>query len=184
MPAIMNNVAVGLIFTAILHPTHGILNKFLDIVGLDFLMNNWLGDINLALYSVIFVEVWKWTGFTMIIFLAGLQSVDKFFYEAADIDGATAWQKFRYITLPLIMPAFNNAFIISIIGGLKAFDIIFAMTNGGPGTSTNVINIMVYKAFANGRYGEAAAGVILLTLLVAAIAITANGILRKKEVEL
>lgn len=183
MPAIMNNVAVGLIFTAILHPKNGILNGFLNAVGLDFLAMNWLGDIKFALYSVMFVEVWKWTGFTMIIFLAGLQSIDKHFYEAADIDGASPWQKFRYITMPLIMPAFNNSFIISIIGGLKAFDIIFAMTNGGPGTATNVINIMVYKAFSNGRYGEAAAGVVLLTIIIAVIAVTANTILRKKEVE-
>lgn len=183
MPAIMNNVAVGLIFTAIMHPTKGVLNIFLRGIGLDALALNWLGDVNYALYSVMFVEVWKWTGFTMIIFLAGLQSIDKFYYEAAEIDGASSWQKFRFITMPLIMPAFNNSFIISIIGGLKAFDIIFAMTNGGPGTATNVINIMVYKAFSNGRYGEAAAGVVLLTLIVAVISITANTILRKKEVE-
>lgn len=130
-PAIISTVAVGIVFTAILHP-YGLLNQFFRALGLDFMAKNWLTDTKLALLSVCGVEIWKWSGFNMVIILAGLQAVPPEYQEAATIDGANAWQRFWRVTFPLILPAFNNAFVNSLIGGLKVFDIIVATTNGGP----------------------------------------------------
>jgi raffinose/stachyose/melibiose transport system permease protein len=183
MPAVLNNVAVGLIFSAVLYPT-GILNHFLQMVGLDFLTLNWLADIKLAIYSVSFIEVWKWTGFTMIIFLAGLQTIPKDCYEAADIDGTNGFQKFRLITFPLLMPSFNNAFVICLIGGLRVFDIIYATTQGGPGNASMVLNTIVYRDFGMGYFGEATAANLMLGLIIIIIINVTYPFLRKREVEL
>ena len=141
-PAIISTVAVGIVFTAILHP-YGLLNQFFRALGLDFMAKNWLTDTKLALLSVCGVEIWKWSGFNMVIILAGLQVVPPEYQEAATIDGANAWQRFWRVTFPLILPAFNNAFVNSLIGGLKVFDIIVATTNGGPGDTTQVMNTMI-----------------------------------------
>lgn len=183
MPSIMNNVAVGIAFVAIMYPT-GILNDFFVSTGLDFLAQNWLTNPDLAIYSVSFIEIWKWSGFVMVILLGGLQSVAQEYYEAAEIDGANAWQKFRGITLPLIMPAFNNALVLSIIGGLKVFDIIIATTKGGPGKATAVMNTLIFEAFGAGRYGEASAGNVILSLIIGVIAITIYRRIAKREVVL
>ena len=182
-PAVINNVAVAMIFTAILNPSRGILNVFLRYLGLDFLAQNWLTDSQIALFSVIGIEVWKWSGFCMVIFIAGLQSISSEYYEAAYIDGANSWKRFRYITFPLIMPSFNNVVIINIISGLKVFDIIYVTTRGGPGRVTNVVNIMVFEAFGSGRYGEATAGNVLLSIMVGIVVAISYRILRKNEVE-
>ena len=123
LPAVLNNVAVGLVFRSMMHPS-GLINQTLSAMGLDMLMHNWLTDAKIAIFSCAFVEIWKWTGYTMVIFLAGLQSIDKTYYEAAQLDGATYWQQLRSVTIPLIMPALNNAVVISVVGGLKVFYIV------------------------------------------------------------
>lgn len=183
LPAVLSSVAVGLIFTAMMHPTKGLINIVLQTIGLGALCQNWLTDINIAIYSVSFVEVWKWTGFTMVILLAGLQSIDSSYYEATDLDGASAWQKFRYVTFPLIMPAFTNAVVVNLIGGLKAFDIVQAVTKGGPGTATEVFGTLVYRSFGGGRYGEGCAASIILSIIVLVIVFPIYRFLTGKEVE-
>lgn len=182
MPAIISNVAVGLIFSAVLHPT-GILNSFLKAIGFGFLAKSWLTDASIVIYSVSAIEIWKWTGFTMVILLAGLQTIPKEFYEAAEVDGATAWDKFKHITLPLLMPSFNNALIINIVGGLKVFDMVYSMTGGGPGNASEVLNTYVFKAFGHGFYGEASAASVILGVLVVTISLITLKPLRAKEVE-
>lgn len=184
VPCIISNVAIGLIFNSILYPGTGLLDKTLNILGLGFLQQNWLTDPNLAIYSVSGIEIWKWSGFTMIILLAGLQTISNEYYEAALIDGANSWQKFTKITMPLLMPAFNNAVLINLIGGLKIFDIVYATTQGGPGNATNVLNTLIFDAFSAGRDGEACAGNIILLIIVGSISIATYLIIRKKEVEL
>src|SRR5690606_6707493 len=104
-------------FKAIFHPSTGILNVFLRYVGLDSLAMNWLTDPSLVMFSISFVEIWKWTGFAMMLFLAALQSVPQEVNEAAKIDGASPWQLFRYITLPMLTPVMNTNVILSVIGG-------------------------------------------------------------------
>ena len=182
-PAIISTVAVGIVFTAILHP-YGLLNQFFRALGLDFMAKNWLTDTKLALLSVCGVEIWKWSGFNMVIILAGLQAVPPEYQEAATIDGANAWQRFWHVTFPLILPAFNNAFVNSLIGGLKVFDIIVATTNGGPGVTTQVMNTMIYRSFSFNMQGEANAGYVLLAVIAALFAVSSYSIIRKREVDL
>ena len=182
MPAIVSNVAVALIFSSILHPD-GIFNSFLRSINMDFLTRSWLTDTNLVMYSVSAIEIWKWTGFTMVILLAGLQTIPFEYYEAANIDGATAFDKFKSITFPLLMPAFNNAFIISLVGGLKVFDLVYALTGGGPGNASEVLSTYVFKAYGNGYYGEACAAGVIIGVLVSTISLATLKPLRAREVE-
>lgn len=183
-PCILNNIAVGIMFTALLHPSTGLVNNILRGLNLDFLVQNWLTDKNLAIYSVSAIEIWKWTGFTMVILLAGLQMIPTELYEVASVDGASSFQKFKSVTLPLMMPALTNAIIVNLMGGLKVFDIIYSTTQGGPGNATEVINSFVFKSFGQGRYGEACAGSVLLSIMVGLVVVFSYKILTRKEVEL
>lgn len=182
MPAVISNVSVALIFSAVLYPT-GILNSALGALNLQFLAKDWLTDTGLVIYTVSAIEVWKWSGFTMVILLAGLQAIPNEYYEASIIDGASAFKKFRYITFPLLMPSFNNALILSLVGGIKVFDIVYAMTGGGPGNASEVLNTYVFKAFGYGYYGEACAASVIVGILVVILSLSVYSPLRAKEVE-
>ncbi|XID94079.1 carbohydrate ABC transporter permease [Paenibacillaceae bacterium WGS1546] len=184
LPAVLSTVAVGVFFTSAMHPTTGMINTFLESIGLHELAQDWLTNPHLAIYSLVFIETWKWAGFTMAILLAGLQSISKDYYESADIEGATAFQKFKSITFPLVLPYFNNALIVNLIGGLKVFDLVQAVTQGGPGAATEVFGTLVFKSFGSGRLGEGAAASILLSLIVIAIALPTWKLINRKEVEL
>lgn len=183
LPAVINTVAVGLIFSSIMHPTNGLLNSFLNAIGLSSLAQSWLSNVHLAIFSVCAIEIWKWSGFTMVILLSGLQNISKDYYEAAEIDGAIGFKKFRYITFPLLLPAFNNALIMSLIGGLKVFDLIQATTQGGPGTATEVFNTVVFKCFGSGRLGEGCAASIILAIIIAVISMPVYKYIANREVE-
>lgn len=184
MPAVINTVAVGLIFSSIMHPSNGLINTFLNSINLHMLTHSWLTEQKLAIYSVCAIEIWKWSGFTMVILLSGIQTISKDFFEAAEIDGANGWQKFCDIIIPLLLPAINNALILNIIGGLKVFDLIQATTQGGPGSTTEVFGTLIYKSFGSGRFGEGCASSILLALIIGIIAIPAYKYISGKEVEL
>ncbi|HBS46634.1 MAG TPA: sugar ABC transporter permease, partial [Paenibacillus sp.] len=149
MPQAISTIVIGIIFTTILHPT-GLLNNFLDLIGLDFLQQNWLTNTATAMPSVIAVEVWRYFGLNMVIFLAGLQGIDQSYYEAARIDGANSWNLFVKITIPFIMPAVTINTVLNIVHGFRAFDIVYALTNGGPGNATEVIATMVYREYSAG----------------------------------
>lgn len=182
LPAVLSNVAVGLVFRSMMHPK-GLINQALLAVGLESMKQNWLTDPNIAIFSCAFVEIWKWSGYTMVIFLAGLQSIDTTYYEAAEIDGASPWQRFCNITMPLIMPAFNNALVINIVGGLKVFDLVQTLTKGGPGSATSVFGTLIFSSFSNGNYGRGCAASVILTIFVILIAVPTNQFISKKEVE-
>lgn len=107
----------------------------------------WLGEAQTAMACVIFVEIWQWSGFSMMLFIAGLQGIDRIYYEAATIDGATKLQRLRYITIPLLGPSFTITIVTNLIGGLKVFDKVYVLTNGGPGYATQVLGTYVYRAF-------------------------------------
>lgn len=183
LPAIINTIAVGLIFTSLMHPETGLINKMLRSVGLGTLAQNWLSDLHLAIFSVSFIETWRWSGFTMVIILSGLQAIPKEIYEAGDIDGVSVLQRFRYITFPLVLPSFNNALVLCIVGGLKVFDLIQATTQGGPGFATQVFSTLVFQSFGSGRFGEGCAANILLAVVVALFAIPTYKGIKGKEVE-
>lgn len=178
-PNLVSTIAVGITFTALMHPRKGLINAALEIIGIDG--PNWLGDPNLALWSVILVDVWKGVGVATVIYIAGIQSIDKTFFEAASIDGATKWQTIKNITLPLCRPAMNSVIILSFIGGLRSFDLIWAMTGGGPGFATDVIASVIYKQYAAGFYGLSTAGNVILFALIALLAFPLQKFLLSRE---
>jgi len=179
-PNIVSTIAVGIIFKAILNPTKGILNSTLAVFGIQG--PNWLGDVNLALGSVIATDVWKGVGVATIIYIAGITAVDKSYYEAAAIDGATAFKRLIHITLPLCRPAMNSVIILSFIGGMRTFDLIWSMTGGGPGFATDVMASIIYKQYAAGYYGLSTAGNVIMLVMIAFIAFPLQKFLQSKEV--
>lgn len=184
LPAVINSIAVGIVFTSILHPSKGILNNFLGTIGLSSLQLKWLTDPDIAMLSICIIEIWKWSGYTMMILLAGMQNISKDYYEAARVDGATPWDRFRCITLPLLMPSINNVTVLSIIGGLKVFDIVVSTTGGGPGYATQVFNTVIYRSYSYQMYGEATAGTTMLAAIILIITLFAYNTIARKEVEL
>lgn len=178
-PNLVSTIAVGLIFAALMHPTKGLFNVFLKSIGVHPI--DFLGNINTALYSVIAVDVWKGLSISVVIFIAGIQSIDNSYYEAAAIDGASGLQKLSYITFPLVTPARNSIIILSLIGGLRTFDLIWAMTNGGPGFATDVLASVIYKQYAFGYYGLSTAGNVIMLILISCIAYPLQHFLNKQE---
>lgn len=181
-PNLVSTVAVGLTFTALMHPRKGVINAVLSLFGLGGI--DWLGNTNLALFSIIGVDVWKGLGIATVIYIAGIQSIDKTYYEAAMVDGATGWQQLVKITLPLTRPAMNSVIILSFIGGLRSFDLIWSMTGGGPGFATDVVASVIYKQYAAGFYGLSTAGNVIMFVLIAVLAFPLQRFLLKKEMEI
>ena len=180
-PNLVSTIAVGITFTAFMHPTKGVFNKFIEFFGGTGI--DWLGNADLALYSVIGTDVWKGLSIATMIYIAGISSIDKTYYEAAAIDGANGWQKIRLITLPLCRPAMNSVIILSFIGGLRCFDLIWTMTGGGPGFSTDVMASIVYKQYASGFYGLSTAGNVIMFILITILAFPLQRFLQRREVE-
>ncbi len=179
-PNLVSTVAVGITFTALMHPSKGLFNKLLEASGLSGL--DWLGNTKLALFSVIGVDVWKGLSIATVIFIAGIQSIDKTYYEAALVDGADFWQRVKNITIPLSRSSMNSIILLSFIGGLRSFDLIWAMTGGGPGFATDVMASIIYKQYAAGYYGLSTAGNVIMFVVIAAIAFPLQKFLLSKEV--
>lgn len=182
-PCVMSITVVGVLFKSILANT-GLLNNALSLLGLDFLARDWLAKYGTAMGSVIFVETWMWAGFNMFIFLSGLQAIPSDYYESATLDGANGWEKFRYVTLPLIVPSLTVVMTLSIAGGLKVFDIIYVITNGGPGFDTQVLSTYTYQSFSLGFLGESTAGSVILAVIVTIISFVMNRYFTRREVEM
>ena len=158
LPGVLSVVVVGLIFSSLLDPNSGVLNRLLGLVGLGSLQQNWLGDPAVALPSVAAVFIWFHWGFGFLLFLAGLQDIPKELYEAADLDGARGWAKFRYITWPQLAPVTTIVSLLTLLAALQIFGTVQVLTNGGPGYHTMVPTLLIYEeAFTNYRYGSAAA---------------------------
>lgn len=161
-PQVLSYLVVGLVFRSMLHPTRGFLNNFLISIGLENFTKNWLTDLSIVFPTVMAVDVWKGIGYIMVVIIAGLISISPTYYEAAEIDGANFFQKFTKITIPLLLPVLVNITILNLTYGLRVFDMIYALTNGGPGNATGVINTAVYKEFSK---GDLAMGTTLSTVL-------------------
>lgn len=179
-PVLVSTIGVGLTFTALLHPTKGAVNVALAAIGIDG--PGWLTDPGLALYSVALVDVWKGVGLATLIFIAGLASISPDYYEAARIDGATRRQMFWRITVPLVRPATITVITLSLIGGLRSFDLIWAMTRGGPGFSSDVLASVIYKQYQAGFYGLSTAGNVILFVLIAAVILPFTMWFNRREV--
>jgi multiple sugar transport system permease protein len=166
MPMMATPVAIALVWTMMLHPQLGVLNYLLSFLGIG--AQEWIYNQSTVIPSLVLVETWQWTPLVMLIVLGGLAAVPREPYESAEIDGANAWQKFRYLTVPMIAPFLMIAVIIRSIDAIKSFDIIYAMTQGGPGTASETINIYLYNtafAYYDIGYGSAMAVVFFLIII-------------------
>ena len=181
-PVLVSTIGVGLTFTVLMEPDVGLINQALATVGITG--PRWLVDPKWALMSVALVDVWKGVGLATVIYIAGIVSVPREYYDAAKVDGATAWGLFRYITLPLAWPATATVILLSLIGGLRSFDLIWAMTRGGPGFTSDVIASVIYKQYQAGFYGLSTAGNVVLFVLVTALMLPLYVRLRRQEVQL
>jgi len=168
LPCILSALIVGMIFKSVLNPKIGLLNTALRAIGLDGLCQKWLTDSKIAFNSVMAVDIWKGMGYIMTIIIAGIMAISPVYYEAAAIDGGNAWHCFRYITLPLLMPTLTVTTVLNVIYGLKVFDTVYSLTNGGPGYATEVLYTGVYKEFGLGRYavGTTLSTILFLVMLV------------------
>lgn len=178
-PVLVSTVGVGITFTVLMHPTNGMINEGLALLGIKG--PGWLVNPNLALYSVALVDVWKGVGLATVIYIAGIVAIPRDYYEAARIDGATKLQNFFYITLPLCRPATSTVIILSFIGGLRTFDLIWAMTRGGPGFASDTVASVIYKQYQSGFYGLSTAGNVVLFVLIAVLVVPLTMMLNRKE---
>ena len=165
LPLVATPVAVGIVFNLFYDPTIGLLNFALNALGLP--QGRWVSSENTVLMSLILVDVWQWTPMITLIVLAGLAGLSEEPTEAARVDGASEWQILRYVTIPMVMPVILTAMILRLIDALKTFDIIFAMTGGGPGYASETLNIMGFKySFEYFRMGQASVILVVLFLVV------------------
>lgn len=168
-PVVLTPLVSGYVWSYLLSP-NGTVNEVLRGLGLGFLAQDWLGNPDFALYSVVAAVVWQFAGYSMVIFLAGLQAVPEEILEAATIDGAGPWRRFWSVTFPLLNGAVVINVMLSLIGGLKQFDQVVAMTGGGPGTATETISTLIYKnAFLLGEYPFSVALAVVMTILIAGL---------------
>jgi raffinose/stachyose/melibiose transport system permease protein len=183
-PAVASPLAVAFIWRYIFD-YNGALNKLFNGVGLHSWVRPWLGDPKFALWTILLVLVWQYSGLVMIVYLAGLQGIPDELYEAAAVDGAGSFRMFRKITFPLLAPAFTVAATLTTIFGLRVFDQVLALTSGGPFYATETLATQVWQqTFVVGRFGYGAALALMLSLLISAVAITQLLILRRREANL
>lgn len=181
-PTILSTLAIGIVFSNLMHPTIGLINQALSVIGIKG--PDWLGNTNIALLSVVFVDLWKGVGMATVIYIAGIMSIPKEYTEALQVDGGNAFDNFKHITLPLCRPAMNSVIILAFIGGLRSFDLVWAMTKGGPGFATDLMGSIIYKQYASGFYGLSTAGNIIMFAFVMVLVLPLNIFLSKKEAKL
>jgi ABC-type sugar transport system permease subunit len=186
LPVVTSLVAIGYIWKWMMDPSFGVLNVTLAAIGVRP-GPNWLSNPDLALWSLVLVNVWKWVGYFLVIFTANLQAIDRSYYEAAAIDGAGAWARFSRVTLPLLRAAIVLSVILAVVNFLKAFAIVFVMTQGGPAGRTELMATYVYReAFGTGqlRFGFSAAASIVLFAMIMTCTVLANRAGKAGEVAL
>ncbi len=169
-PYVLSEVVTGVVWRQILRPD-GLLDQIMSTLGMGGLVHEWLADPAIVLYSLFFVISWKYFGFHMILLLAGLQQIPRELGEAAALDGATAWQRFRYVTLPLLGPTLRVSIFLSIIGALQLFDLVWVTTKGGPIGSSSTMATYLYDQFRRSLFGYASAVSIVIFLLSLVIAL-------------
>ncbi len=180
-PVLVSTVAVGITFAVLMHPSKGLINRALELIGIDG--PSWLTDPGIALLSVAFVDVWKGVGIAMVIFIAGILSIPEEYLDAVRLEGGF-WAKLRHVIIPLSRNATFTVILLSFIGGLRTFDLIWTMTRGGPGFTTDVIASTIYKQYQAGFYGLATAGNVLVFIVVIIIVYPMMRFFSRREIEL
>lgn len=181
-PVLVSTIGVGLLFQEMMHPTHGAINVALSWIGING--PGWLTNPSLALFSVALVDVWRGVGLATLIYIAGLATISPDYYEAARIDGATRTQQFWRVTVPLVWPATTTVVMLSLISGLRLFDLVWAMTRGGPGFSSDVLASVIYKQYQSGFWGLSTAGNVILFILIALIIAPLTYWFNKRQVDI
>lgn len=182
IPNLLSGIVTGYIWVALMNYSFGVINLFLNKLGLESV--DWLGNSSLALWSIVFVMVWKGAGYYMVIYIAGLNAIPTDVLEAADIDGAGPVTKFFRITIPMLAGTFTINLTLALINGLKVFDQIVAMTSGGPGFATETLTYQIYTvAFSEGRQGYGTAVAMVLFLLTMIFSLINTKITRHFETE-
>ncbi|TME79584.1 MAG: sugar ABC transporter permease, partial [Chloroflexi bacterium] len=180
-PVLVSTVAVGITFAVLMQPTTGLIDTALGVVGLP--QPEWLGNPDIALFSVGLVDVWKGIGIAMVIFIAGIMSIPEEYFDAARLEGG-AWVRFRHVILPLSRNATFAVILLSFIGGLRTFDLIWTMTHGGPGFASDVLTSVIYKEYQAGFYGLSTAGNVVLFVLVTIIVYPLMRFFNRRELDL
>lgn len=180
-PVLVSTIAVGITFATLMQPSVGLINTALGALGLP--QPDWLGNPRLALYSVALVDVWKGIGIATVIFIAGILSIPLDYFDAARLEGGT-WVKFRHVILPLSRNATFTVILLSFIGGLRSFDLIWTMTHGGPGFASDVLTSVIYKQYQAGFYGLSTAGNVILFIVVTIIVFPLMRFFNRLELEL
>ena len=166
-PTILSSVSVGIIWLFMYDPNFGIINLFFNRIGLESFALNWLGSEGSALYAIAFSQVWFHTGQMMVIYIAGLQQIPQELYEAAEVDGASKWQQFRFVTWPMAIPTTIVVMAYTTIQSFRAFDLIFTMTQGGPNNASSIFAVLIYQTvFSELRIGYAAAQSIFFVIVL------------------
>lgn len=182
MPVMLSTTAVALMWVYMLNPSYGVVNQLLRSIGLEKLTQDWLSTPVLNMWCIILVNEWMYAGYNMLIFAAGLVSIPSDVYEAAKLDGCTGWKKLRYISIPLSKESFKIFAILCVTGCLKAFDLVWAMTKGGPNHTSEVPASLLYnEAFTFKFFGKSSAIGVLLLVLGISISILVNTVLKREE---
>lgn len=183
MPAMVSGLVMGYIMYFFFQYKGGVVNDILGFLGLSGY--DWLGNGSSAIAVIVFINTWQFVGVSMVIYLAGIQGVSQSYIEAATVDGANAWERFRYIILPLLIPALSSSVIYNLIGGLKLYDVIIALTDGGPAKKTHSLATYIANRYFDAeRAGYAAAIGVFSFIMIMIISMIVNGFFRRKEVEM
>ena len=168
-PTILSSISVAFIWKFVYDPNFGLANRITGVLGLDGLQSSFLGDPRIAIYCVAVAQIWFHTGQMMVIYVAGLQQVPQEMYEAAEVDGAVGWQRFRYITWPMIAPATAIVIAYTTVQSFKAFDLILGISGNPPQPSLDILSTRIYASFANSQFGYAAAQSVIFMVVIALV---------------
>lgn len=186
MPHIFSSLLIGYVFKFMLEPNTGSINNILTALNLECLIKPWLTDPSVAKWIIVLVTVWQCVGYTMVINIAGLQAISDDYYEAAAIDGASRWTKFRKITFPLMAPATTINIVLSLVGDLQIFNQIYTLTAGGPGYETESVAITIYRlgfGSSGARWGYGAAMSVVMFVVMMIVTVITTTFLRKREAD-
>jgi raffinose/stachyose/melibiose transport system permease protein len=183
LPSTISIVAIGLIWTLIFDPINGPIVYVANALGWESLANiKWLGNPDIVMYSIAFVNIWQWAGWNMVVYIAGLQSIPAESYESASIDGASFFAKLKYITIPMLAPAITINVVMTTIGGLKVFDLPFVMTGGGPGRASETLAMtIINNSFSLNKMGYGSAMSLILFILILLVTLIQNKVLSRAE---
>ncbi len=181
LPAIISPLIMGYIWYLLLQPGRGFVFHALELIGKSSWLGNWLGDYAASMIVLILVNVWQYAGMTMVIYLAGLQSIPEELYESAKMDGAGSWTGFLYVTMPMLLPSIRINIVTNIIGSLSVFDIIMALTDGGPGYATESLSVYIMRMCYGSKTGYSTAVAIIMFFIILVPVIISMRLTREKE---